>query len=182
MLKQLGTHPPTPDHIPMFTVRARRLLLALSLLMLGFLALGQFGGAPALGVGSRIGPVRAELGDGGIFDLEQHRGEVVVLSFWASWCSPCRHEAKVLSALHAQGVRVVGLSVEELPLPALQHAAERIGIDYPVGQGSPKLLERLGVSVVPTTYVVGPDGDVRLAHSGVVGREMLQRAIAEPPG
>src|ERR1700685_110149 len=55
--------------------------------------------------------------DGRVFDLKSLRGRVVIVNFWATWCSPCRAEMPRLAAFyrryHAQGVELLGLSVDE---------------------------------------------------------------------
>src|ERR1700752_4185863 len=54
--------------------------------------------------------------DGQMFDLSAVRGKVVILSFWATWCPPCRKEMPVLDALyrryHVQGLEMIGLSAD----------------------------------------------------------------------
>ena len=54
--------------------------------------------------------------DGKTFDLSAARGKVVVVSFWATWCPPCRKEMPVLDALYrryrGQGLEMIGLSAD----------------------------------------------------------------------
>ena len=54
--------------------------------------------------------------DGKTFDLSAARDKVVVVSFWATWCPPCRKEMPVLDALyrryHGQGLEMIGLSAD----------------------------------------------------------------------
>jgi cytochrome c biogenesis protein CcmG/thiol:disulfide interchange protein DsbE len=140
--------------------------------------IGSLQGNRALEAGRELGEVRAELGDGKRFVLADHRGEVVVLSFWATWCIPCRHEAPLLSRLHREGTTVIGLAVDDLPTEAIAAKARELGMSYPVGKGAPGLVERLHIDSVPTTCVIGKDGAVVLAQSGVGPEDELRRAVA----
>jgi cytochrome c biogenesis protein CcmG/thiol:disulfide interchange protein DsbE len=155
----------------------RRALLLFALLAIGvFWALGPADN-PRLRPGSQLGAVSAVLAGGGSFDLGQHRGEVVVLNFWATWCAPCRAEAPVLSRLHDSGVKVIGLSVDSLPLAEVGSKARRLGMRYPVGLGPADVIARLGIRSVPTTCVIGKDGAVVHARSGLVSHDELSAAI-----
>jgi thiol-disulfide isomerase/thioredoxin len=156
----------------------RRPLLLAAAIVFGFLVLQLFSADSGPRVGGPAGDVRAELSDGGVFRLDQHRGEVVVINFWATWCRPCRHEIPVLNALHARGLRIVGLAVDSLPPATVGEQAKALGIRYPVGKAAPGLAERLEVRVVPSTYVVDRDGTLTLASSGVVSAAELDAAVA----
>jgi thiol-disulfide isomerase/thioredoxin len=156
----------------------RRPLLLAAAIAIGFLILQMFSTEGAPRVGSPAGDVRAELSDGGVFRLDEHRGDIVVINFWATWCMPCRHEIPVLNALHSRGVRIVGLAVDPLPLADIGAAARGLEIRYPVGKAGPGVAERLAVRVVPSTYVVGRNGTYTLASSGVVSAAELAAAVA----
>ncbi len=103
--------------------------------------------------------------------LEAHRGEVVVLNFWASWCLACRVEHADLSAaarMYAdRGVRFYGVLYNDSPengrawiemmggqsYPALLDPDQRTAIDY-------------GLYGAPETFVIGPDGRVAFKKVG----------------
>jgi thiol-disulfide isomerase/thioredoxin len=156
----------------------RRPLLLAAAIVFGFLVLQMFRAESAPRVGSRAGDIRAELSDGGVFRLDEQRGQVVVINFWATWCMPCRHEIPALNALHARGVRIVGLAVDPLPLGTVGAQARGLGIRYPVGKAAPGVAERLEIRMVPSTYVVGRNGTLTLASSGVVSAAELDAAVA----
>jgi thiol-disulfide isomerase/thioredoxin len=157
----------------------RRALLLFAFLVIGVMwALGPSDNA-RLAPGSRVGEVAAELAGGGRFSLSEHRGEVVVLNFWATWCGPCRAEAPVLSRLHRSGVKVIGLSVDSLPLAAVARKALAIGIQYPIALGPADVIARLGIRSVPTTCVIGKDGAVVTSHSGFLSHDELAAAVAQ---
>lgn len=159
-----------------------------SLLRRALIALLSFGAVLSLLVSPRssmrvaagepLGEVRAELSDGGSFELAALRGEPVVLSFWASWCAPCRREAPILNRLHAEGVKVIGLSVESLTPAQIGAHARSLGLRYPVARPDDALLERLGIATVPTTCIVAPDGTLLAAHTGYTAESTLRAALA----
>ena len=157
----------------------RRALLLFAFLVIGVVwALGPSDN-PRLAPGTPLGEVVADLAGGGRFSLSEHRGQVVVLNFWATWCGPCRAEAPVLSRLHQSGVKVVGLSLDSLPLAAVAKKARAIGIQYPIALGPVEVIARLGIRSVPTTCVIGKDGAVVSARSGFLSHDELAAAVAE---
>ena len=158
-------------------MQSRRLWLVLGAFVLAAYALVFAQGGNTLKAGTQIESLKAELADGSVFDLADHRGEVVVLTFWASWCGLCRHEASVLSRLHSQGVKVIGLGVEDHTIERLAEDAREIGAHYAVGRPAPGVLERMRVSVVPTTYVIDRTGSVVLGRTGLVSEDDLEDAI-----
>jgi thiol-disulfide isomerase/thioredoxin len=161
-------------------MNASTLLRAGSLLLLfaaGVLFLLQPRSSVRIAPGEPLGDVRSQLTNGRRFDLAEHRGQPVVLAFWATWCRPCLQEVPELNRLAASGVKVIGLSVDSLPLAEIGAKAERIGIRYPVGETAPGLAERLGITNIPTTCVVAKDGTLLRAHSGFTSFDELRSEL-----
>jgi thiol-disulfide isomerase/thioredoxin len=132
----------------------------------------------ALVVGRDLGELRAELAGGGAFSLTEHRGEILVLSFWATWCGPCKLEAPRLARIQREGTTVIGLAIDDAPLAKVADKAREIGMQYSVGKSPEGLAERLGISVVPTTTIIGRDGKVAASFRGLVDYGELARAVA----
>jgi cytochrome c biogenesis protein CcmG, thiol:disulfide interchange protein DsbE len=129
-------------------------------------------------VGERLPAISAELSDGTHLSLDGVRapGQVLVLNFWASYCAPCRTEAPLLSAAHARGVRVVGLSVDS-DNDEMRKAVRALGINYPVGRSDDAIVKRFHLRSVPTTYVLAPSGAIVLSRVGAVTKDELDAAL-----
>ena len=100
---------------------------------LGWPALARAGGPP---LGQPAPPLALHTLDGRTISTDSLRGSVVILTFWATWCGPCKEELPLLSdyaARHAaQGLRVLGFSLDEpADLAAVRKAAA--GLSFPVG-------------------------------------------------
>jgi len=103
--------------------------------------------------------------------LADHRGKVVLVNFWATWCEPCRDEMPSLARLRASlGGRLVVLAVNYgESKPRVADFLARLGVDLPVlldpNREAPRAWR---VRVLPTSFVVGPDGRVRYTVVGEV--------------
>lgn len=105
---------------------------------------------------------------GGNVRLAEHRGDVVVLSFWSSRCNTCREQLEVLDRLHATygsaGLVVVGVSVDDDPAAALEFARQR-GVSFPMLLDSQKQVSReYRVDNLPMTVFVDRSGNVRSVY------------------
>lgn len=114
--------------------------------------------------------------DGGFFSSREHRGSVLVVNVWGSWCPPCRKEAPVLQRVWTEnrdnGVQFIGIDVRDDDASA--RAFERkFKITYPsitTADSSGPLLAFASVlpnNAVPSTLVIDPKGRVA---GRVVGR------------
>ena len=149
-----------------------RLALALALILAAAAGLAQAqagaqlrpwtgGPAPALSLQNLDGrPVR----------LEDYRGKVVLLNFWATWCEPCREEMPSMNKLRAafagRPFEVLAVNLGEGE-PRIKRFLEQVPLDFPV------LLDRDSaaakawrVRVLPASFLIGPDGRIRYSVLG----------------
>ncbi len=148
-------------------------------------------GGLAINTVGRAGQVRVRqapafelfLFDGGTFRLADQRGRVVVVNFWASWCPPCREEARELEAawraLRPQGTAFVGVNVWDS-----QEAARTFlgtyGVTYPNGPDPRgRVLLDFGVTGIPETYVVDREGRLMRRWVGPITQKELMDLLED---
>ena len=149
-----------------------------------FLAGAAHGGSalPAA-VGQPAPPLVVTQLDGRTFDLKALRGKVVIVNVWATWCSPCRAEMPRLAAFyrryHAQGVELLGLSVDEASdLATVRQVMQ--GVGYPAALATTAKVNGFGPPVaVPVTWIIDATGVVRarLMSGTAVTDESLSQAV-----
>lgn len=116
--------------------------------------------------------------DGGSFDLADHRGQVVIVNVWASWCVPCRREYPVLEQasreLGAHGVQVVGINTQDTVADARAFLEELGGENFPsVLDPDGRMAVEWGTFGVPETFVVDRDGRLRAKVVGQVTTDWI---------
>lgn len=118
---------------------------------------------------------------GGSLRLSSLRGGLVVLNFWASWCSPCRLEAPDLQSAWAdyrdRGVRFIG--VDELDdRSAAQGFIREFSITYPsVFDPSGSLADDYAFIGLPATYVIDARGMIRYRFQGFLDGKTLRSSL-----
>lgn len=116
--------------------------------------------------------------------LEEHRGEIVVLNFFASWCVACRAEHAVLNRgarrYADEGVRFYGVVYQDTPENALRWIRSMGGQVYP-GLLDPASRTAIdyGLYGVPESFFIGPDGTLARKHVGPLTDADIDEAIRQ---
>lgn len=92
-------------------------------------------------------------------------GKVVVVDFWATWCPPCREEIPGYIALQEKyrdaGLVIVGVSLDQGGPRVVKDFAAKMNINYPLVMGDEAVVDAFGgVEGIPTTFVIGRDGQI----------------------
>ena len=141
------------------------------ILAIAVLATASSGAAAALpSVGKAAPDFAAKSDSGRNVRLSELRGQVVLVNFWASWCSPCRQELPLLSKLYTQyrgaGFTLLGVNVDDNRKDA-ESMLKRLGLKFPtLFDGSKNVAKLYGVDTMPATLVIDRDGRVRYVHRG----------------
>ncbi|MCF8034455.1 MAG: TlpA family protein disulfide reductase [Desulfarculaceae bacterium] len=120
--------------------------------------------------------------DGGNLSLEQFRGRVVVVEFFATWCKPCRRALpkldKFAKEYAGRGVSAIAFSVDQGGRQVVKPFVARLGLQMPVVLGDVKWAQaNAGVRVLPTTLIIDPQGKVVHRYEGPVSRPHLMAAV-----
>ena len=113
--------------------------------------------------------------------LQEQRGQVVMVNFWATWCGPCRQEMPHLNRLYdkyrAAGFVLLGVNIDDDPRAAADLAA-KLGLRFPVLLDTDKKVSRAyDMSAMPATLLIDRDGRVRYIHRGY--RDGVERTYEE---
>ena len=114
--------------------------------------------------------------------LSDYRGKVLFLNFWATWCPPCRAEipdfVEAYSQEKANGLEILGVSVDTKGKAAISDFVEQYKINYPVVLESRQKTEKLvkdyqpGQSI-PATIIIDKSGRIRHKEVGAIDKDTL---------
>jgi cytochrome c biogenesis protein CcmG/thiol:disulfide interchange protein DsbE len=138
---------------------------------------------PSTLVGSQAPDFELRLLDGSVVRLSDYRGRVVFLNFWASWCPPCRAEARLLEEAWRQvkdrEIVFLGVNIQDTDAGA-QRFIEEFGITYPNGRDpQSRIAIDYGVYGIPETFFIDREGRITYKHIGALGGETLGRKLVE---
>jgi cytochrome c biogenesis protein CcmG/thiol:disulfide interchange protein DsbE len=121
-------------------------------------------------------------GDGSL-KLEDTRGKVTIVNFFASWCIPCKEEnpalVRVYERYRASNVVFIGVLYQDSRESGLKYVTDN-GVTWPTGiDDDGRVAFAYGVFGIPETYFIGADGVIAGRHIGPIDETTLVTAIDE---
>ena len=128
-------------------------------------------------------PFTLTLFDGSKLTLNDLRGKAVFLNFWASWCPPCRAEARDLEAawqrIKDKDMVFLGIAMQETEKDSRAFLDE-FKITYPNGADpSGKMAVDFGVWGIPESFFIDPQGRITYKHVGGIRAELVTAKLEE---
>ena len=131
-----------------------------------------------------------DVNDGDV-NLQQYKGKVVLVNFWATWCAPCKSEIPLLIGLHekygSRGFEILGLSMDEDGKKAVQPfldkerfdvGGQKEAINYPIAFANDSIAEKFGgVIGLPTSLLITRDVKVIRRIVGPVDKDDISKDI-----
>jgi peroxiredoxin len=125
--------------------------------------------------------------DGKIWNLDDHRGKVVMVNFWATWCPPCRYETPdlvdVANRYADKGVDAVGVSLDQGDPDVIRKFAREHNIPYPIVRPQADTPFVSTISSIPVTLLIDRQGRIARTYNGMVSKDELtadlDRLLAE---
>jgi len=117
-------------------------------------------------------------------NLSDFRGKVVLLNFFATWCSPCRMEIPELVKIHQKYKNkdfvMLGINLDADAVPfMIKTFAKDMKITYPVLMGTPEVAEAYQISGVPITVLINKEGKIYKQFDGLVPTRFLDNALKD---
>jgi len=123
----------------------------------------------------------AKLDGAGAGSIADYEGQWVLVNLWASWCGPCKAESPDLQRFHEEhggdGFTVLGVDTKEVSDDGREFV-EKYGLTYPqLHEASDDLSRELGVTGLPESFLVDPEGNVALVVPGPVDETLLAEQV-----
>lgn len=125
--------------------------------------------------------------DGNEIDLARYRGKIVVVSFWASWCPPCRHELPMLDDLQKQAgdryLQVIAINEDEdmRDYRAMLRQMKDFSLLLARDTAKADAASRFGIRAYPNLWIIDPQGRV-VSHDVGYGEDSFERIVGEIRG
>ncbi len=126
---------------------------------------------------------------GQTISMDNYRGYVLIVDFFATWCQPCRqsipHLVEMNRTYGRQGLQILGLSVNEGGEDAVKAFADEFRVNYPLALAGDSTTVDFGVRSVPVMYLIDKKGKVAEIYRGFSGEiarsleQSIKRLLAE---
>lgn len=119
--------------------------------------------------------------------LDDYKGKVIVLNFFATYCPPCRAEipdfVKLQEEYRNKGLIVIGISVDSNGMLILPTFINRLGINYPILLATNKVLKDYGnIDILPTTFIIDRQQRIIKQYTGMITRADVTPVIEKALG
>jgi thiol-disulfide isomerase/thioredoxin len=120
--------------------------------------------------------------NGATVKLSDHKGKVVVLNFWATWCGPCRKEIPDFMELQktygSEGLQFIGIALDEEGVSVVKPYADKYKINYPIVIGNETVTAAYGgMNAIPVTILIDKKGNMRGKFVGLRTKAVMESLI-----
>lgn len=140
---------------------------------------------PSLAVGQSLRPapplVLKDI-QGRMLRLDNYKGKVVLVNFWATWCPPCRAEIPELIKWQREykerGMQIIGITYPPQKLPEVRRFVRKLKVNYPIALGTKAtklLFDSSGT--LPVTVIIDKEGNIREVVEGVLFTDEFEQKI-----
>ncbi len=120
--------------------------------------------------------------DGTVHSLDDWKGKVILLNFWATWCPPCKYEIpdfmEYQQEYGANGLQIIGIGIDDPQ--KIREYYDAMGINYPVLiSTASNIMNDWGnqEQVLPYSVVIDRSGQIRYIHRGLLDRTIFDARI-----
>ena len=122
--------------------------------------------------------------DGKAIRLSDHRGKVVLLDFWATWCAGCKVEIpwfmEFQRKYEPQGLRPLGVALDEKGWETVRPYLVEHPISYPVLVGdATAIAKQYNIGALPMTILIDRRGRIAQTHIGMVDRAAFEKDLSQ---
>lgn len=162
-------------------------ILLVAGLWLSYLLLWPSSSTRTVGMGIPVGAMAPDFElqtiEGESYSLSALQGQVVMINFFATWCTPCRAEMPALQeayrTLEPQGLVILAVNLDESDV-AIRSFQEKLGLTFPiVVDKDDQVARRYDIVPLPTSYFVDRNGIVRAKWTGEIREQQLMAILNE---
>ncbi len=124
--------------------------------------------------------------DGTLHNISEWDGKLLIVNFWATWCTPCRKEIpefiSLQNELGDQGLQFIGIAIDKPD--ETRHFMQEIGVNYPILVDEDLGMQLVGeygnrLMALPYTVIIDRKGNIVHTHMGEISRTALEQLLSD---